>query len=105
MYQAAIQALLGLRRRGATISIEPCVPAVWPEYSIDWTLGKTRYRFTVTNPNHQTQGIATAHLDGVVVDPRAIPLLEDDGEHRVTVVLGTARAAGVPLAGAGSSRA
>ncbi|MBI4485385.1 MAG: DUF3131 domain-containing protein [Acidobacteria bacterium] len=105
MYQSAIQALLGLRRQGATISVEPCIPAVWPEYSIDWRLGKTRYRFTVTNPERQSQGIASAHLDGVAVDPRAIPLREDDGEHEVAIVLGAARAAGLPLAGARSGGA
>jgi cyclic beta-1,2-glucan synthetase len=99
MYQAAIQALLGLRRHGATISIEPCIPSVWPEYLIDWTLGKTRYRFIVSNPDHQSQGVATAHLDGIAADPRAIPLHEDGGEHTVSIVLGAARGAGLPLAG------
>jgi cyclic beta-1,2-glucan synthetase len=99
LYQAAIQALLGLRRRGATISIDPCIPAVWPEYSIEWTLGKTRYRFTVSNPDHQSQGVVTAHLDGIAVDPRAIPLHKDDAAHTVTIVLGAAPAAGLPLAG------
>jgi cyclic beta-1,2-glucan synthetase len=105
MYQAAIHTLLGLRRHGTTISIEPCIPAVWPEYSIVWRLGHTRYRVTVTNPDHQTQGVMTAHLDGTAVDPRAIPLHEDDGEHTVAIVLGAARVAGLPLAGIGSGSA
>jgi cyclic beta-1,2-glucan synthetase len=105
MYQAAIQALLGLRRRGATISIDPCIPAVWPEYSIEWTLGATRYRFTVTNPEHQSQGVASAHFDGIAVDPRAIPLREDNGVHDVTIVLGAVGAADKPFAGARSDRA
>ena len=34
MYQAAIDELLGLRRHGNTISVNPCVPAMWPGYSI-----------------------------------------------------------------------
>jgi cyclic beta-1,2-glucan synthetase len=98
MYQAAIQALLGLRRHGATISVEPSIPAVWPEYSVDWRLAGTRYRFTVTNPEHQSGGIASAHLDGVPVDPRAIPIREDGGEHEVAIVLGAISAAGPPVA-------
>ena len=98
MYQAAIQALLGLRRQGATVSVEPCVPAVWPEYSIDWTFGGTRYRFTVSNPDHQSHGIASATLDGIAVDPHAIPLLEDGSLHQVAIVLGTALPADVPSA-------
>jgi cyclic beta-1,2-glucan synthetase len=103
MYQAAIRALLGLRRHGATISVEPCVPTMWPEYSLVWTVNGTRYRFTVTNPEHQSQGVASAHLDGVAVDPRAIPLHTDGAEHDVTLVIGRADADGANLAAAGSA--
>jgi cyclic beta-1,2-glucan synthetase len=98
MYQAAVQALLGLYRRGDTISVEPCIPTVWPGYSIDWRLGGTRYRFRVTNPDHHSRAVASAELDGVAVDPRAIPLREDGGEHEVTIVLGIAHAGSAPPA-------
>jgi cyclic beta-1,2-glucan synthetase len=93
LYQAAIQALLGLRRRGATISVQPCIPSVWPEYSLDWTFGGTRYRFTVANPERQSSGVAAATLDGVDVDPEAIPVSEDGGDHEVRIVLGARRPA------------
>ncbi len=53
-------------------------------------MGRTRYRFTVVNPDHRSQGIASATLDGVAVDPRAIPLQDDGGEHEVSIVLGIA---------------
>jgi len=98
MYQAAIRALLGLRRQGATLSLEPCIPAVWPEFALDWRVGNTRYRFTVSNPEHHSQGIASATLDGAAVDPRAIPLLDDGDEHDVAIVLGVPRPADEPAA-------
>ena len=44
MYQAAIRGLLGVQRSGSTLRINPCIPAVWPQYSLDWTFGRTRYR-------------------------------------------------------------
>jgi cyclic beta-1,2-glucan synthetase len=88
MYQAAIQALLGLQRRGDTISLNPCIPTVWPQYSLDWTTAGTRYRFVIENPEHRSRGIAIAECDGVPVDPNAIPLVEDGREHTVHVVLG-----------------
>jgi cellobiose phosphorylase len=88
MYQAAVQALLGLQRRGDTISIDPCIPTVWPEYLIEWTIGGTRYRFVVENPQHRSRGVASAELDGATVDASAIPLLTDGGEHEVRIVLG-----------------
>ena len=49
---------------------------------------RTRYRFTVSNPEHRSRGVASAELDGVAVDARAIPLVTDGGEHEVRVVLG-----------------
>jgi hypothetical protein len=57
----------------------------------------------VTNPEHQSRGIASAHLDGVAVNPRAIPLLADGAEHDVALVIGPADAAGSDLAAAGSA--
>jgi cyclic beta-1,2-glucan synthetase len=88
MYQAAIRHLLGVERRGATLSINPCIPAIWPQFSLEWTMGQTRYRFTVLNPGHRSQGVASAQLDGEDVDPAAIPWVDDGREHDVQVVLG-----------------
>jgi cyclic beta-1,2-glucan synthetase len=88
MYQAAINALLGLRRQGSTVSVNPCIPAVWKNYSLRWTFGDTVYNFTVTNPNQQCCGVGTAELDGTPVDAGAIPFVDDGGEHEVTIVVG-----------------
>ena len=98
MYQAAIQALLGLRRNGATISVDPCIPTVWAQYSLEWTTARTRYRFTISNPEHRCQGIASAELDGAGVDPHAIPLDDDGGVHEVTITLGSGAALGLQVA-------
>jgi cyclic beta-1,2-glucan synthetase len=89
MYQAAVQALLGLRRTGANMSINPCIPTGWPEYSLVWNVGRSRYRVVVTNPDHVSHGIAGAQLDGVDVDHEAIPLVDDGADHEVSVVLGS----------------
>jgi cellobiose phosphorylase len=91
MYQAAIQGLLGLRRRGNTFSINPCIPAMWPGYSMEWRIGHTTYRITVTNPAHLCRGVESAELDGVPVDSDNIPIREDDAIHDVAVVLGKRR--------------
>jgi hypothetical protein len=62
---------------------------VWTTYSLDWQVGDTRYRFTVSNPNHRCCGIRTAELDGVPVDAAAIPLMNDGREHEVAIVIGS----------------
>jgi len=90
MYQAAVRALLGIRRHGATMSVAPCIPSVWPGFTVVWTLGRTRYRVTVSNPHHRTRGIRAAELDGVQVDASAIPLVDDGALHDVEIVMGHA---------------
>jgi cyclic beta-1,2-glucan synthetase len=95
MYQAAIDALLGLRRNGATFSVNPSIPAMWASYAIEWTIGRTRYEITVSNPEHRCRGVSSATLDGTPVDALAIPITDDAQTHAVDIVLGQARPARV----------
>ena len=91
MYQAAIEGLLGLRREGETFTLTPNIPAIWPSFSIDWRVGeRTRYHISVLNPDHRSRGSRSAALDGVSVDPSAIPLVDDGEIHEVVVELGRA---------------
>lgn len=55
---------------------------------MEWTIRRTRYHFTVSNPEHLSQGIAWASLDGTEVDAGAIPVVEDGQTHRIRIVLG-----------------
>ena len=87
MYQAAVEALLGLRRQGATFSISPCIPARWPKYSLEWKHGRTLYRITVLNPDHRCTGVGSAEVDGVPADARAIPLVDHRGEEARTPIV------------------
>jgi cyclic beta-1,2-glucan synthetase len=88
MYRAGLESILGLKRHGTSFELDPCIPAAWPEYSISWRHGRTGYEITVANPDHRCRGVALAELDGEVVDPAAIPLVDDGATHRVRVVLG-----------------
>jgi cyclic beta-1,2-glucan synthetase len=88
MYRAGLESILGLRRRGSRFEVDPCIPSSWSEYEVSWRFGRTRYEITVSNPDHRCRGIAEASLDGAPVQPRAIPLVDDGGTHRVGLVLG-----------------
>jgi cyclic beta-1,2-glucan synthetase len=87
MYQAAVDAFLGLRLRGTAFSIDPCIPAAWGGYTLVWTRGRTRYHVNVSNPHHANRGVATAELDGLPVDPLEIPIADDGREHQLSIVL------------------
>jgi cyclic beta-1,2-glucan synthetase len=88
MYRAGLESILGLRRRGASFAMNPCIPAAWPEFTVVWTFGRSRYEITVSNPEKRCRGVATAELDGVASDPCAIALVDDGVVHRVRLTLG-----------------
>jgi cyclic beta-1,2-glucan synthetase len=88
MYRAGLESILGLRRRGATFEMDPCIPASWSGYSIAWLFRGTRYQIEVVNPLQRCRGIVHAVLDGTPVEPNSIPLVDDGRAHEVTIVLG-----------------
>ena len=88
MYRAGIESILGLRRRGETFVIDPRIPSSWPEYRISWRFIDSLYEITVSNPARRCRGVATATIDGTMVNAAAIPLLNDGRTHDVRIVLG-----------------
>jgi cyclic beta-1,2-glucan synthetase len=96
LYRAGLERILGLRRRGATLAVDPCIPASWPGFEVRWKHGASVYEIVVENPHHACRGVGVVELDGVVVDSRKVPLVDDGGVHRVRAVLGdgTPRARG-----------
>lgn len=104
IYRAAIEGLLGLRRVGETLSIAPCIPAMWGEFTIEWRFNTTSYRITVANPEHRTRGVVSAVLDGDPVEAGAVPLRDDGKTHDLRVVLGTGAPIGSGPVTTGSAR-
>jgi cyclic beta-1,2-glucan synthetase len=100
LYRAGLESILGLRRRGATFTVDPSIPASWAAYTIVWRFGRTRYEIAVTNPQRRCRGVASAQLDGARVDPNAIPLVDDGATHKVEVVLGDAEPVAAGAVGA-----
>jgi cyclic beta-1,2-glucan synthetase len=88
MYRAGVESILGLRRRGDTFIVDPCIPSSWDHYRIDWRFLGTRYEIVVCNPERRCRGVGKATLDGATVDAAAIPLLNDGRTHSVQIVLG-----------------
>jgi cyclic beta-1,2-glucan synthetase len=90
MYRVGLETMLGLKRRGATFEVSPCIPAAWAGYTITWRFGGARYEIAVENPERRNRGVAYVELDGEEVDPALIPLVDDGAVHRVRVIVGSA---------------
>ncbi|MDP2054345.1 MAG: carbohydrate-binding protein, partial [Acidobacteriota bacterium] len=88
LYRAGLESILGLRRRGNTFMIDPCVPSSWSAYTIEWRHGSSRYQIEVANPQRAGNGVIRAELDGAAVNHRSIPLVDDGATHLVQITLG-----------------
>ncbi len=90
LYRAGLESLLGLRRRGEALEIDPCIPRHWPGFKVRYRHGASVYAITVENPDQVCRGVAQADVDGA---PRAgrplrLPLVDDGRPHDVRVRLG-----------------
>ena len=99
MQRAGMESILGLRRRGDELHLNPCIPAAWSGFEVTLCHGAARYIITVENRDGVEQGIASASLDGEALLARPVWLLlvDSDTTHRVVVRMGLQ-----PLVGAGS---
>jgi cyclic beta-1,2-glucan synthetase len=85
MYRVGLEAILGLRKRGDTLYVEPRAPAAWREYTIEYRHGRSRYVIVVHNEEGEARGAVSVTVDGVAAADGGIRLVDDGGEHAVEV--------------------
>ncbi|HEV2179171.1 MAG TPA: protein ndvB, partial [Gemmatimonadaceae bacterium] len=85
MYRVGVEAILGVVKRGATLTIHPCIPRGWSEYVVEYRYGRSRYVIVVRVSDGMAAGAADVRVDGVSVDGPAIPLVDDGARHDVIV--------------------
>ena len=97
MYRAAVESILGLRLRGTTLFIDPCIPRAWPRYQMTLRHRSACYEINVENPHGVTRGISRVDVDGQALaeqdadsTPRGaeLALVDDGATHTVRIVLG-----------------
>jgi cyclic beta-1,2-glucan synthetase len=88
MYRLGLEAILGLRRVGKWLRIDPCIPKGWPGYELTYRDGETSYRIRVENPDGVNRGVKQVTLDGEVLPEGEIPLLGNGRQHEVCVQMG-----------------
>ncbi len=87
MYRVGLEHILGLKKQGDSIVIDPCIPKDWNQYHITYTHGTTLYQITVKNPHGVNRGVIEVYLDGNKVANK-IQLLDDKVEHIIDVIMG-----------------
>ena len=89
LHRAGLEWILGFRKRGSSLHIDPCIPGKWKGFEITYRFGGALYRIEVENPEGVCRGVVSIRLDGALLpDEAPIPLSDDGREHRVHVLLG-----------------
>ena len=85
-YYAATEYILGIRPDYDCLTVDPCIPAEWKEFSVSRVWRGATYDIRVTNPSGVTCGVKRILLDGESV--ARIPQLPTGAHANVLVELG-----------------
>jgi cyclic beta-1,2-glucan synthetase len=86
IYRIAVEAILGFQQRGERLFVEPCIPAEWKEFTVEYRYRSATYAITVQNPDGVQRGRAELTVDGLSVED-GISLVDDGKTHNVTALL------------------
>ena len=81
MYRLMSESLLGIRRSGTRLLIEPCLPEEWESYSLRYQYQDTLYLITVS----QVDSDAGITIDGVASPHEGVQLHNDRKTHQVSI--------------------
>ncbi len=87
-YRAGLENILGLKKRGEMLSIEPCVPSGWKEFEIIYRHKTAVYKIKVENPDGISSGATQVEVDGKAILSNQIELSDDNMTHEVRIVIG-----------------
>lgn len=89
MHRAGIEGILGIRREGKELVINPCIPASWQGFEATVNLANTRYAIRVESPAQRCQEISSATLNGSPISsqPDGLRVALDGGEYELIIIL------------------
>jgi cellobiose phosphorylase len=70
MYRLGLEAILGIRRVGQALQINPCIPKRWSSYQVTYRNGETTFQIRVENPSGVNRGVRQVTLDGSLARQR-----------------------------------
>jgi cyclic beta-1,2-glucan synthetase len=88
MYRVWLEDVLGVKKRGHRLVIDPVIPEWWDGFKVMLKHGDAVYEIEVLNPEHVQNGIASMELDGKPVQEEFITLDPEPVKHTLRIKLG-----------------
>lgn len=87
-YRTGLEAILGFTKHGDRLTMNPCIPAVWDGFTIEYVYKSATYSIEVRNPSHVERGVKSVTVDGASVADGVIRLIDDTAHHAAVVEMG-----------------
>ncbi len=87
MYRIGMDHLLGIKKQGNSILLDPCIPQSMNEYSVRYVYESSVYNITVKNPGHKNTTVQRITMDGKTKETNRIELVDDGRTHQVEAVM------------------
>jgi len=88
LYRVGLEAILGFRKRGDRVRIDPCVAPDWLRYELTYRHRSAIYHIVVENAAGTGRVVRAVTVDAQAVPDGEIPLKDDGQTHEVRVELG-----------------
>ncbi len=88
MYRVWIEEVLGLKKRGNRLILDPVIPDWWDGFKMQLRHKEAVYEIEVLNPDHVQRGIAWMELDGRPMADDFIDLDPEPVKHSLRIQLG-----------------
>ncbi|WP_122036217.1 GH36-type glycosyl hydrolase domain-containing protein [Aliivibrio sp. EL58] len=86
-YFAVTNFILGVRAGFEGLTIDPCIPTNWPEFSVTRQWRGATYNIQVKNPNSVSKGVQSITINGEEVNG-AVPVQAEGSVNNVIVIMG-----------------
>ncbi len=86
-YIAGIEYILGLKIKKGMLTVNPCIPKDWKEYSIRYRFGNSLYKIKVRNNNSKSTGVEKVLLNGNEVSSKEVRLVPTGGVYDIDIIM------------------
>lgn len=87
-YKAGIEYILGLKVENGVLSVWPCIPSFWDEYSIRYEYKSSVYNIKVRNlSKDEPNSVKVFKLNGEIISEKQIKLIDNGKIYEIEIEL------------------
>lgn len=86
LYIAGLEYILGIKKNGDKLVINPCIPKEWEYCNINYKYEDAEYNINIYNSEEKNKKVSTIYYDNDEIKEKEV-LLKRSGSHKIDVVI------------------